>query len=373
MKILLRALTTVVFLSCGASRAAHADQQSIPLGHSAEGELAASSGPDGICNTIAAGDDVQITAPGSAAADRFEIQCGADGLVGTTAGGDDVQLRAPGSSCGAADVPVIDTGADGFANSTPGGDDLYFPGMALGFAPADTPCVGTGADAVSNSTIAGDDVQMIAVGMGDAAAAVVTCGDDLIPETVANNANPSGDDTQEIPVSSMPTCGSASDVVVRSGPTNSIADTQAEGPELVLKAKKLVKVLMNDQYAMTGKALVLQVENHEFGDSPASRDFTVEAEDGSCPDGTLRLVDADPTTDALDVRGTVDQKGSARVGLTAAFHPDDVRTVSTKIPYRCEATIRVVAMDTDPESDDARAKRNNQISLVFEVYDRSDI
>lgn len=370
-----RNLTCIAaFLVALAAWPVFADEQSIPAGGPEEGELAVDSGADGVCASTAAGDDVQLTPVGAAAPRRPEIECGADGIVGSTAGGDDTQLRAPGSYCGAADVPVIDTGADGIANTVLAGDDAYAAGVVFGAAVPNTPCVGTGPDGIASSTAIAFDTQVTAVGFGNASRPVVTCGDDLIPSTTANNANPLGDDTQEIPVSLTPTCGAASDVVVRSGPTSSIADTRAEGPELVLRAMKPVKVSIARGRASASKSFRLQVYNQEFGAAaPASRQFRIEADDGSCPDGTVTLVDADPKTEGLQLTGSVELGRSATASLLATFPGERVRTVSSRIPFRCNANITVLAVDTAPEEDDARVRRNNTTSIGFEVYDGNDL
>lgn len=351
----------------------HADEQSIPAGVPEEGELSTDSGSNGLCETTAGGDDVQLVPVGSAAPNRPAIRCGGDGVVGTTAAGDDVQLRPVGSYCGGGNVPIIDTGANGIPETAPGSGDNLIGGITVGVAPSDTPCVSTGPDGISNSTAAGDDAQQIANGSGNADQAVVLCGDDLIPSTTANNMNPSGDDTQEIPVSTSPTCSNANDVVVRSGPTNSVSDTRAEGAELILKVGKAVKATIAAGETSVTRPLKIQVTNQEFGaSSPATRSYRLEADDGSCPDGTLRFLDADPATDGLQDVGTIVLGGSAKPRLSATFFADAVRTVSTRVPQRCEATITVIAIDTDPEQDDARQRRNNTITVDFEVLDRND-
>jgi hypothetical protein len=367
-----RPLCLAFILALTLSPEVRADEQAIPPGIPKEGELAADTGPDGLCNSTAGGDDVQIAPVGGGTPLLPEIGCGPDGVVGSSAAGDDTQLRPLGSFCGTANVPVIDTGADGVANSVLGGDDIYLPGMVSGTAPANTACVGTGADGISGTTVVGDDVQILAAGFGDPGEAVVLCGDDLIPETTANNANVSGDDVQAIPVAFVPTCATANDVVVTSGPTNSISDTRSEGPELVLRAGKPVKIVIPSGRTVGTKSLKLQVYNLEFNET-LPRSFEIHADDGNCPDGTLTLVDADYETPGLQTTGSVDNGRSVKVSMEASFLPDRVRSVSTKIPFRCEADITVVASDTFPEEDDARVRRNNSTKINFEVYDYNDL
>ncbi len=366
-----RSLCLAFVLSLAFPAGAYADEQAIPPGMPEEGELSVNSGPDGICNTTASGDDTQVTPVGSAVANQPEIGCGPNLIVETAVLGDDVQLRPLSSTCANANVPVVDTGANGFAGSTAGGDDIYLPGMVLGTPPANTPCVGTGPDGLSGSVAAGDDVQEIAVGLGAPGQAVVLCGDDLIPSTTANNAVPGGDDTQVTMVSALPTCATPNDVVVASGPSNSISQTRAEGAELVLRAAKPLKVTIRSGDLSGSKDVKLQVYNQEFG-AAASRFFRVNADDGNCPDGTLTLVDADPSADGLQLEAEVDQGGSGRLTMVATFHRDRVRSVSTRIPFRCEADITVVASDTNPEEDDARVRRNNSTKVTFEVFDYND-
>jgi hypothetical protein len=365
------ALRVAFLVSLAASADVRADEQSIPPGVAREGELTVNSGPDGLCNSAAAGDDVQLAPVGGGAANTPAIGCGADGLVQSTAAGDDVQLRPLLGLCASANVPVIDSGADGIVNSAPAGDDAYLAGMAMGAGLANGPCVGTGPNALGNSLAAGDDVQELGVGLGNSNAPVVICGDDLIPSTTANNAG-AGDDVQVIPVSALPTCVAANDVVVSSGPTDSISSTRAEGPEFVIRAAKPVKITIRSGESSGSKSVKLQMYNQEFG-AVTLRDVAVLADDGNCPDGTLSLVDASSKEDGLDYAAAIDAGGSAKITMLATFHADRVRTVSTKIPFRCEADITAVGLDTQPEEDDARVRRNNSTKVTFEVFDYNDL
>src|SRR5437868_4788742 len=134
-KLFCPAICSMVLAGLMLAHTAAADEQSIPPGVPEEGELSADSGPDGICNTAATGDDVQLVAVGSVQPNLAFINCGGDGVVGSTATGDDVQLRPLGSFCGASGVPILTTGPNGIPETTAGAGDNLIAGFTVGVAP----------------------------------------------------------------------------------------------------------------------------------------------------------------------------------------------------------------------------------------------
>ncbi len=86
------------------------------------------AGADGVAQTApTAGDDVQRIPAGTAQPNTDVVLCGPDHIVETTANnvaaGDDVQLVAPGAPC-TTNQPVVDSGANGIASTRAQGPDL---------------------------------------------------------------------------------------------------------------------------------------------------------------------------------------------------------------------------------------------------------
>src|SRR5690242_4270556 len=104
------ALRLAFLLLLLASADAFADEQAIPPGVPKEGELSVDTGPNGLCDSAAGGDDTQLAAVGAGTPNLLEIACGPNLIVDSTASGDDVQLRPALSYCANASVPVIGTG-----------------------------------------------------------------------------------------------------------------------------------------------------------------------------------------------------------------------------------------------------------------------
>lgn len=354
----------------GFATGAAADQQQIAPGTGLQSSVVIDTGADGICNTTAALGDIQAATVGQATPFRTEIRCGANKLVETAASGDDVQLVALGATCPGTNRAIIDTGPDGIPNSTPVGDDFYASGIALGVAPANTPCVIAGSDGVAQTAApAGDDVQLLAAGLAEANSAVALCGPNGVADTTANNVNPSGDDVQVVAVGAG--C-SPNDVVVDSG-ANGIADTRAEGPDLVLAVAKPVKLNIPKGSATAQKVVKVKVFNAEFGASaPVGRFFKLTSTNGSCPGGTVTQLDADALTDGLQATGSVFLGSSAKGSFVVTAHLEDVTSTSTKAPFRCTFNVSAVALDTAPDVDDADNPENNTVTVDLEISDRND-
>jgi len=126
-------------------------------------------GPNGICETSAAGDDVQgLGLDGQVSA----ITTYLDGICNTSAGGDDYQVI--DEDHGEANATAITAGPDGVLDSTEEGDD-----QVVGNS------ITTGADGVCNTTAANDDVQQIDPDCGLPHTNAINCGANGICDTTA--------------------------------------------------------------------------------------------------------------------------------------------------------------------------------------------
>jgi hypothetical protein len=368
--------TLVVLVVTFAGTIALADSQRIAPGRGEQGVLAINTGPDGLCQTTAIGDDFQLAPVGAPAPYQPAIECdggGGDGIVNTTASGDDRQLVAPGADCTPGQV-IIDTGPDGVANTTFAGDDVQV--QAVGTSPINAPCIDVGPDGRADTTVAGDDVQLVPVGTGSPNAPVVRCGPNKIAETPANNFV-AGDDVQVLAVGSS-SCN-ANSVVVNSGP-DGIAQTRAQGPDLVLKAGKRVKAAISKGQPTASKQVKLQVSNVEFGvTAPASRDYKLVVDNGSCPAEAISQVDSDGTTPGLQATASIPKDGKMKGSFVVTFSLDQADTVSKKIPTRCLVDVTAVvadpnfAFDSGNPDDDQATDDNNRTQIPIELFDANDL
>src|SRR5262245_2375929 len=320
-----------------------ADQQQIAPGPGQQDSTVIDTGPDGICNTTAAADDIQFAAVGSGSPNRTEIRCGANKIVDTIAAGDDVQLIAFGAPCKNANTPVIDTGDNGLAETTAASDDTQ--AIATGVHPPNTLCVITGGDGVAQTVAAsGDDNQLLLPGAAEPNTAVVLCGPNLVADTTANNSG-TGDDVQLVPVGVACT---ANQVVVDSG-ADGIATTRAEGPDLRITATKPVKINVSRGQASGSKIVKLKITNTEFGaTAPAARAYKLTTTAGSRGGGVVNQVDADATTPGLQASALVPLGGTMRATLVAKMKLQNVTTTASNNPERCSFDVSVVALDTAP-------------------------
>jgi len=347
---------------------ARGDIQTIAPGTADQDATVVNTGPNGICETAAASGDIQAAPVGQGTPYRNEIRCGGNKIVETAASGDDRQLVAFGAACKNANVVIIDTGADGVANTTAAGDDAQI--IAAGTSPANTPCVITGANGIGETTATGDDAQVIPVGTAPPNTTAITCGPNLIADTTANNFNPGGDDVQVVPVGNA--CANANTVVVDTG-ANGIADTRAEGPDLVLAVSKPIKLSIRKGSASISKTVSVLVSNVEFGASaPVTRAYKLIVGNGSCPGGTVSMVDADAVSPGLQATANVPLGGRVKASFVVTFKLQDVLSVARNIPFRCAVGIEAQAVDTAPDDDDAASVENNSSDLTVEVYDLND-
>ena len=194
------------------------DVQLIPLGQTDTTGICVGPGDNAVLY------DYSLDIQGDDTLRDASVTTGFLGVCDTSAAGDDVQVIPVGQ--GAPDAVAITAGPNLVLDTTPSGDDAVA---------GDT--ITTGADGICNSSAAGDDVQVIFVDYGEADAVCVTGGpdgcldthislfyDDLIIGATAVCVGPDGicattamdDDTQDVPVGSGPRCiGPGPDGVVQ--------------------------------------------------------------------------------------------------------------------------------------------------------------
>jgi len=361
---------------CGVlAAAAWADQQRLAPGTGSQGIVEVTTGANGLCETSAAGDDFQLAPVGAPAPHRPAVECdggGGNDVVDTAASGDDVQLVALGAPCANGQL-IVDTGPDGIANTTAAADDVQVQGV--GTSPANAPCVGVGPNGIADTPdpVGGDDTRNQAFGTGDANAAVIRCGDNLIADTAANNVNPAGDDVQVVAEGAP--CANASSVVVHAGP-NGIAETRAEGPDLVVKSARTVKLTIPARKPRGSKRVKVVVSNVEFGaNAPAARNYRLELDATGC--ASVTRVDADSKTPGLQAVASIPKGGTMTATFDVAYELDQVNSVSSRIPERCfvEATAVVdePAFDENNPDDDRTTENNNRTQMAVEVVDKNDL
>jgi hypothetical protein len=181
--------------------------------------------------------------------------------------------------------------------------------------------------------------------------------------------NAGGDDVQVVAVGAA--C-SPNDVVVDAG-ANGVADTRAEGPDLVLKVGRPLRLVIGSGRASASRTVKLVVSNVEFGTSaPASRTYRLSVSKGSCPGGTVNQVDADSSTPGLQATASIPQGGRVKASFVVTAHLEDVTTVAPNVPFRCTVNIDAIATDTDPAVDDAANAENNSSTVSVDVTDSND-
>jgi hypothetical protein len=238
--------------------------------------------------------------------------------------------------------------------------------------------VGVGANGIADTPdpTGGDDVRTQALGTGNANATVVRCGPNLVADTTANNFDPTGDDQQLIAPGGA--CAQANNAVVDAGP-DGIAQTRAEGPDLLIKSGKRVKVNIRAGQPSASKQVKVLITNAEFGDdAPASRSYTLVVDEGKCPADTVSQVDADGRTEGLQATAEIPKDGKMKATFLVSFNSDQINTVSKRIPYRC--VVEATAIVADPSSfddknpdDDRQTENNNRAHFPIEVVDKNDL
>ena len=366
MNVVQRSMLAMLLLAS----AAHADRQAIAPGTGLQSAVEVDSGANGICQTRARGDDLQVAAVGQGTPFQDEIRCGPDRIANTTAAGDDLQLIPVGNACQGTGAIVVDTGPDGIANSTAAGDDVQI--IPLGNAAPNTPCVLTGANGLADTPdpAGGDDVRILLVGHAEPNTPVIRCGPNHVAETTANNVHAGGDDVQRVGVGAS--CPGTGTVVVDSG-ANGIAETRAQGAELVLRlANPRPLIIPIRRHGTASRTVKLAVFNEEFA-GPPSRAYTLSVTDGSCPDGTVSQVDADARTRGLQTTANVPAGKHVKGSFVVTLRLETVTSVSRKIPFRCTVDVEADAVDTAPAPDDAANPANNSASVEIDAVDLNDL
>jgi len=111
-------------------------------------------GPNGICNTAAAGDDQQLIAVGSGNSGIIAVRAGPNGTIESVVGGDDFVGTL--GFCDGTSEQAVGVGANGISNTTAIGDDIQV--LPVGTAAASFPAIGAGPNGVLDTVPAGDDV-----------------------------------------------------------------------------------------------------------------------------------------------------------------------------------------------------------------------
>src|SRR5262245_49300819 len=107
MRTTLVVLATVV-VAVSTVPVARADRQRIAPGTALQSEVVVDSGGNGICETTAAGDDIQAAQVGLGTPNEDAIRCGIDQLVSTVAAGDDTQLLPLNAECQNRNTVIVD-------------------------------------------------------------------------------------------------------------------------------------------------------------------------------------------------------------------------------------------------------------------------
>jgi len=367
-------LVATVLVATSTVPVALADRQRIAPGTALQSEIAVDTGTNGICETAAGGDDLQAAAVGLGTPGEDEIRCGLDQVVGTIAAGDDTQLILLNGECQNPSTIVIDTGPDGIANTTPAGDDAS--DVPVGTAPANTACVLTGSNGIADTAdpLGGDDVRLVPVGTALPNADVVRCGPNHIAETHANNINPAGDDVQITQPGEF--CQFVTTPVVDSG-ANGIADTRAEGSDFLLRVqqqKTPVQLTLKKKKGVVSKVFKVAMTNVEFGSTaPQARTAFLVVRDNDCPRGTVSAVDANSKVDGLQPSVDIPISKQVKGSFMVTFGLEDVTSIDKKVPFRCDVTVEMQALDTAPVGDDAANPASAEARVTFEVLDQGDL
>ena len=111
--------------------AAGDDASDVPVGTAPSNTACILTGANGIADTAdpVGGDDVRRVAAGTALPNAVVVRCGPNEVADTRANninsaGDDVQITQPGSGCPNINTPVVDSGANGIADTRAEGSDL---------------------------------------------------------------------------------------------------------------------------------------------------------------------------------------------------------------------------------------------------------
>lgn len=367
-------LFATVLVATSTVPVARADRQRIAPGTALQSEVVVDTGTNGICETAAGGDDVPAAAVGLGTPAEDEIRCGVDQVVSTIAAGDDTQLVPLNGECQNRNTIIVDTGPDGIANTTAAGDDASL--VPVGTAPPNTACVLTGANGIADTPdpVAGDDQRLVPVGTALPNAVVIRCGPNRIAETRANNLDPAGDDVQLVQPGVA--CSFINTPVVDSG-ANGLADTRAEGSDFLLRVQQKttpLRLTIKRKKGTVSKLIKVAMSNVEFGSTaPQARTALLAVRDNDCPRGTVSSVDANSTVAGLQPSVDIPINRQVKGSFVVTFGLEDVTSVDKNVPFRCEVTAEVQALDTAPVGDDAANPASNEAQVVIEVVDQGDL
>jgi len=350
---------------------ANADEQVFAPGTAQQNAVVVHTGPNGRCETQAESGDIQLAKLGGGAPFRNGVRCGANLIVETAALGDDRQLIAVGRTCSNATVAVIDTGEDGIGNTPAAGDDTQ--ATPVGGAPANGPCVIAGGNGIADTPdpVVSDDVRVLPFDTAAPNVPVILCGADLVATTTANNVDVTGDDVQLLAPGTP--CATAETPVIDSG-ANGIADTRAEGVDLVLAPIKPVKLVIGRNRPRVTRTVTAIITNHEFGaNAPQSRTYSLRAVGNGCPSGTITQIDANAFQNGLQATASIPKGGRVKASFEVTARLEDWTTADVTAPGRCEVTVEAVAVETQPAGDDMGDTSNNETTVSLEVNDRNDL
>lgn len=321
------------------------------------------AGPDLMANTAAQGDDVQVVPVGVAVAtpdtvvvapgrnlvldsapggDEFSsaaprIVAGQDGVADTTASGDDVQVLPVGTMLLAAGTVVIAPGANGQLDTAPVNDD-----SVLG-----PDGIGPGHDGAVQSVAQGDDVQLVPVGTTGVPeeTVVISAGRNGVLDTPLR-----GDDVAAVVTGYevSKTCDANTPFAILAG-SNSRSDTQAETGICTIASPP----------HFVGESCSRDAANPDAGCGVSDTDptSTVAAEAAA---GTTSLTLADaaafPTSGVITV-GSQETRYTGKAGnvltIIALAADASAGDVVTLVTGRCTADSQVVAFGQDAGSRDA--------------------
>lgn len=142
------------------------------------------TGTDGLCNTTAAGDDIQLVPVGQGAPDMLAIEPGPDGVLDSTAAIDDITIG-----------NYIYTGPNGVCDTLKANDDVQVIAQTKG-AP-NMPAIDPGADGINDTTKAsGDDTEYGSV--------QTTCNEAMRVFTISVASGAAGADPKIVTKSPLP-------------------------------------------------------------------------------------------------------------------------------------------------------------------------
>jgi hypothetical protein len=143
---------------------------------------------------------------------------------------------------------------------------------------------------------------------------------------------------------------------------------QATTNESLVLSLKPIKVLIPAAKASVAKSVTVKVVNADILPAAATpgHTITVTASDGTCPTGTVGIVDYDGKTPGaqnfVTVKGGVSKSGPLALSIANA----GFTTRNAKSPARCVATVTASGPAGDADAS------NNTTHLTIDVFDKHD-